>query len=429
MSFDWMSFATGFLERTEEIQTQRREEAEQYEQDQRRAAERNIQTISSRNAIVDRVMGYTNYLEQQGVGDRYIQAAIAAGPESVVELYERVQAAVQSNRGAPLGEDDVEALVNIPAGFAPLDMSMYDFVRQTYGLGPRPTTTEERAPQQFSLWDRLAGRDQMARAEERLSRTPGYEGMTIQEINRAAQRANYESLMPGTFMTFTDTDRYDVTQSDFLREFELQSRAVEDSPDFGRLMGASQNDIELLALQRAFRADALSSFVEGYAARYGQDFIDAHEVTLRQSLGDAYVDNLIEAYVPREETGAEPAISPEDMAAAGIVGGTTIEQPEVEPTPTADGTPETPQDDIAQSVLDQGGTAADAAAAPFLANRQAARALLEYLRYMGAQVNLRDDETINDAIDAWAETVPDVEVPENREVLIQVMRDQLGLQE
>lgn len=428
MSFDWMSFATGFLERTEEIQTQRREEAEQYEQEQRQAAERNAQTISRRRAIADQVTGYTNYLTQQGVSDDYIQAAISAGPESIVSLYERVQAAVQANRGAPLGDDDVAALVNIPEGFTPLDMSMEDFINQTYGLGPRPTTTEERAPQQFSLWDRLAGRDQMARAEERLSRTPGYEGMTIQEINRAAQRANYESLMPGTFMTFIDTDRYDVTQSDFLREFSLQVQGAEELQGFTSLFETLSGD-DLRAAQRAYRADALGSFVEGYASQYGQDFIDSHEVTLRQSFGDAYVDSLIEAYGTPQAPEAEPTISTEDLAAAGIGDGTTIEQPEVEPTLTTDETPELTQEDIEQAVLDQGGTAAQAAAAPFLRNTQAARALLEYLRYMGAQVNLRDDETINDAIDAWAETVPDVEVPENREALIQVMRNQLGLQE
>jgi len=424
MSFDWMSFATGFLERTEEIQTQRREEAEQFEQEQRQAAERNAQTISRRRAIADQVTGYTNYLTLQGVSDDYIQAAISAGPESIVSLYERVQAAVQANRGAPLGDDDVAALVNIPEGFTPLDMSMEDFINQTYGLGPRPTTTEERAPQEFSLWDRLAGRDQMARAEERLSRTPGFEGMTIQEINRAAQRANYESLMPGTFMTFTDTDRYDVTQSDFLREFESQSRAVEGSEGFNSLIETLSGD-DLRAAQRAFRADAMGSFVEGYASRYGQDFIDSHEVTLRQSLGDAYVDSLIEAYVPREETEAEPAISPQELAAAGIGDGTTIEQPEVEPTLTTDETFELSQEDIEQSVIARGGTVAEAV---FLSNVQASTALYEYLQYMGAQVNMLDDETINDAIDAWAETVPDVEVPENRTVLIQEMRNALQQQ-
>jgi hypothetical protein len=420
MSFDWMSFATGFLERTEEIQTQRREEAEQFEQEQRQAAERNAQTISRRRAIADQVTGYTNYLTQQGVGDEYIQAAISAGPESIVSLYERVQAAVQSNRGAPLGDDDVAALVNIPEGFTPLDMSMEDFINQTYGLGPRPTTTEERAPQQFSLWDRLAGRDQMARAEERLASTPGYEGMTIQEINRAAQRANYESLMPGTFMTFADTDRYDVTQSDFLREYELQSRAVEDSPGYNRLVEDLVGD-ELLAAERAFRADALNSFVAGYASRYGEDFIAAHEVTLRQSLGDAYVDSLREAY--REQ--AEPTISTEELAAAGIGDGTTIEQPTVETTLTTDETPELSQEEIEQAVVERGGTAAEAA---FLSNVQASTALYEYLQYMGAQVNMLDDETINDAIDAWAETVPDVDVPENRAFLIQEMRNALQQQ-
>ena len=53
MSFDWTSFATGFMEKTDEIWTNRRETAQDYEEEQRKAAERNIATISRRRQIAD----------------------------------------------------------------------------------------------------------------------------------------------------------------------------------------------------------------------------------------------------------------------------------------------------------------------------------------------------------------------------------------
>ena len=80
MSFDWTSFATGFMEKTDEIWTNRREKAEDYEEEQRKAAERNIATISRRRQIADQVTGYAASLKQNGVSDEQIQAIVSSGP-------------------------------------------------------------------------------------------------------------------------------------------------------------------------------------------------------------------------------------------------------------------------------------------------------------------------------------------------------------
>jgi hypothetical protein len=123
MGFDWMSFATGFLERTEEIRSTREEEAKTYEEEQRRAAERNATEISRRRAIADQVTGYASYLTSNGVSNEQLQAVIASGPQAIEQLTSRVQAAVQANGGRPLGASDIDTLITMPEGFTPMPMT------------------------------------------------------------------------------------------------------------------------------------------------------------------------------------------------------------------------------------------------------------------------------------------------------------------
>src|SRR6056300_35769 len=143
MGFDWMSFATGFMEQTSETLERRREEAQQYEEQQREAAARNAATIARRRAVADQVTGYANYLMSNGLSNAQIQATIASGPRAMEELTQRVQSAVRANGGRPLGVSDVNSLISMPEGFTPTDMTMAEYIDQTYGLGAVQTTPTE----------------------------------------------------------------------------------------------------------------------------------------------------------------------------------------------------------------------------------------------------------------------------------------------
>ena len=112
MGFDWQAFATGFLQQTAKNQTEAREDARNYEERQRQLAERNAQTISKRRAVANQVVGLTNMLRDNGASQEVIQAAVSAGPQSVVELANKVNSA-RETLGRNLSSDDIESLVNI----------------------------------------------------------------------------------------------------------------------------------------------------------------------------------------------------------------------------------------------------------------------------------------------------------------------------
>lgn len=296
MGFDWMSFATGFLEKTAEIQEERREEAKDFEKEQRSAAERNIQDLSRRRAFADQVTGYSNYLMSQGFTDAQIQAVIASGPRQIEQIASTVQQAVAANNNRPLTATEVEALFSMPEGFVPLDVTVDEYVDRTFGLNV-PTATQQPEEQQFGIMDRIFGRDQMARAEGRLGRTPVFEGMTIQQVNEAARRADYTSLQPGTFATFAGAgNRYGPEeQSEFIDRFDSILDDLEDNPEYNTLLdqeGKTREQIE--ADRRAMRIAMVDPYITAVATSYRdpQDFMDAHQAQLEIRLGEEYVSQL-----------------------------------------------------------------------------------------------------------------------------------------
>jgi hypothetical protein len=359
MSFDWMSFATGFMERTTEIREQRREEAKQFEEEQRQAAQRNAQLISRRRAIADQVTGYANYLTRNGVSNEQLQAVISSGPQAIEALTSRVQAAVQANGGRPLGSSDVASLISMPEGFTPLDMTTQEFIDQTYGLAVTPLTREER---EFSLLDRLGGRDQMARARDRLNRTAIVEGMTIEEINAAAMQGDYQSLIPGTFASIVGSSAYDFDAStDFTVTFERRLATLQDSDRWKQTLGLAPEEQE--AAQAALLEEAMGPIIRMGMSTYGDAFLADQESYLRSIMGDGFMDSLIDEETSpptREEetpttTTAEPAETTEAIPTGSDVV-TPSSTTTVDPALRGDGTPAGTEDGIVTTTLPPLGT-------------------------------------------------------------------------
>lgn len=351
MRFDWSSFATGFMNRTVEIRDQRREEAKDYEDEQRTAAERNAQVISRRRAIADQVTGYAGYLQSNGVTDAQLQATISSGPQAIQALTERVQQAVQANGGRPLGATDVDAIISMPEGFTPLDMTAQEFIDNTYGLSVTPSAREE---QDFSFLDRVAGRDQMSRAQERLNRTPIVEGMTIEEVNRAAMQGDYQSLIPGTFASIVGRTAapYGVSQraevsSDFVNTLDRLLDNVRGSDAYRSI---NPSDAEA---RQALLRDTTDSFIRNSVDQYGMDFLADQATFLGLQLGEDYVNNLISDYTTADTatTPVTPAVPTAtavdtdavDAAVREALGGAVPAEPVEPPVTTGIVTPEVTQ--------------------------------------------------------------------------------------
>jgi len=318
MGFDWQAFATGFLQQTAKNQTEAREDARNYEERQRELAERNAQTISKRRAVANQVVGLTNMLRDNGASQEVIQAAVSAGPQSVVELANKVNSA-RETLGRNLSSDDIESLVNMPENFSVIDMDTEDFIRKTYGLGYEGAGTSEETVER-TFMDRLTGRKLRDAARARLDSEVMVDGLTAYDINQMAQQQDYESLVPGTFITFNEMKVFDpaTDMASFSRTITSLVSDVEDSAEFNRITNEMQETrfsedldqeqidkrlAELQAEKDALYLRNVKPTIDSMVSTYGDSFLDATDGYLRSFLGDSYVDSL--SFEPEEDEEAD----------------------------------------------------------------------------------------------------------------------------
>ena len=341
MSFDWTSFATGFMEKTDEIWTGRKEKAEDYEERQREAAERNIATISRRRQIADQVTGYAASLKQNGLSDDQIQAIVSSGPDAISKAMAQVTKAVEANGGRPLGPADVDTILNLPDNFTPIDMSTDEFIRKTYGLSV-PTRTEQQT-EESSFFDRLTGRSAMADARGRLASEPMAAGMSVQEINDAARSADYQTLIPGSFVTYSGLEVFNPAKDAdaFIRSTNLQVKAAQETTAYTDLEKAAESvrfdtslsDVErnseltrIRREQQEIIREVVGPLIDSYSDMYGDSFTQPMERYVSSILGADYLAGTQEP--TRQGT---PAVDDLEAATPDLAEPVV---PEVDVTPT-----------------------------------------------------------------------------------------------
>jgi len=352
MGFDVQAFATGFLEsRVKDIE-KKGDEARAFEENQRTLADRNTQTLSKRNAVVQQVVGLSNMLRDNGASERVIQAAIAAGPQEITTLANKVTEARKAAGGGKLGASDIEALVNIPEGFSVMDTDTTNLIRKTYGLGYEGKGVTKDMPER-SFMDRLRGDKQMDMARARLDREVIKDGYTAYDVNQMSAQQDYESLVPGTFITFNDIKVFRPSEDmdGFTRTINNLTKAVEDTGAYSTLdteikglIGAIQvsEDPEEVAAAKARLPKAQAEMDELYLSTvgstiqdmvdtYGESFTDGADGYLRSFLSESYVNSLslgtteadedteddLEAAFPDATTSTPRATEPADATSTG----------------------------------------------------------------------------------------------------------------
>jgi hypothetical protein len=212
-------------------------------------------------------------------------------------------------------------------------MTRQEFIDRSFGLSaPEIDRPEPRDP---GIIGSIFGYGAMDQARERLNRTPYMDGMTIEEINRVAQQQDYQSLIPGTFVTVTSLDRYDPTVqgADFVETAERQLAALQRSRRWEQTRGDRE-------LQQELIQETMTSLVTGYADRYGDAFIADQESYITSILGEEYTANFVDSYLNPPEEDNAPAGPNDDVATEVVtedIQTTTLpplstEEPQPEPT-------------------------------------------------------------------------------------------------
>ena len=305
MGFDWMAFAEGFMEETASNIKEKKAEARAYGLEQDDLAKRNLLKISERNATVNKVMGLTQMLSDNGVSNDQIQAAVASGPNAISELAVKVKEAVDAQDGKPLTSTDVEGIIRMPENFSPVNMELDEYVRRSYGLySPNKGVSET---PEIGFWDRVTGDAAMIRAKGKLDSSAIYEGYTAADINEMAALTDYDAVIPSTFATFADFKRFDndarmsvekdiLTKIKVLEEsdptyFAARTTLTDISP-------TTQIEEEIAARNAALKivkdthAQNFGSIFDQAITTYGTKAIVGLEDLMKTHMGDDYYNSL-----------------------------------------------------------------------------------------------------------------------------------------
>jgi hypothetical protein len=351
MGFDWRAFAEGIATTAAANIKEKKKEARAYREEQEQLAKDNIMKISRRNAVVNEVLGLTNYLEDQGVRTAQMQAAIASGSQAIQDLYTKVRAAVEANGGRKLSDTEVDMIIKMPEGFQPLDMDMDQYVRKTYGLGleTKGATAEE---PDIGFFDRLTGDSAMMRSKYKLGSEIVYDGYTAEDINMLARQQEYEALQPSTYATIADLKRFDLKAKKFILDsiVTLKKDREELDPAYKAALDTLETFDErggLTQLELDLKANPDSANIKQQIAEYKSaqnkvksiemplyqmvydDAIDTYglaafedlETSMLANVGEEYVENLRELLFPtmKQTIGTGSAVDADNIEALGEV--------------------------------------------------------------------------------------------------------------
>ena len=317
MGFDWKMFAADFLtEVTEDIE-ERQTEAKDYAKEQKAAAERNAQLINQRDMKAKAAAQYGKMAENLGASPAQIRTAMASGMTGVADLYNKLQEVANSKGVKRLGVDDIEAVISMPnipmVNESLADMSLEDFAKRTYGV--QPLSVEKPEEKEYSMLASMFGYDAKQRAEKKLQETEYMGGLSVADINALSRQSEYQSLIPGATMTFTEIDYF--TPDEALTFSTKLSKAMSDATDGDdaeayikakvRAAGAdAQARAEADRKARAFlRAKAAKPLIEYFADTYQHGgFFDNRLVTqqIEDTMGSAFLNDLMEVYGLETET-------------------------------------------------------------------------------------------------------------------------------
>ena len=247
------SFLTGFLNQKGKQMTAANEKAERYYDLQLQLAEQNKGKYKSRVAVANNLVSVANEIRSLYGTEEQIKAAVAQGPKELSNLLSRMKRD-KDLKGAGWNKDYVQGVyaklpanvTNSPEWLKYSEMDTTDYIMETLGV-KKYEVGDYKSPDS-SFWDKLSGKNRMARTRADLDELEFYEGMSVYDINQSANEADYNALLPGAFLEYT-TDKYitsdvittfrdnaakvlkDINQNDTYKNIlEVAKKSFEDLP-------------------------------------------------------------------------------------------------------------------------------------------------------------------------------------------------------
>ena len=251
-----VAFLTGFLQKTaDDLKTQDKKAQDFYDL-QLRLVETNAPKVKQNKSVIDNLLSVSNQIKGLGGSQEMINVAKSSSPSGLTELRDKMLQA-QKDYGVQWKPDFVQNVWGkIPDAvretdafkqYATLDSS--EFFNQSYGQTGYEIG-DFKAPE-VGFFDRIKGKNKMAKVREELDQMDYADGMSIYDINQSANAAQYQSLIPGAYINYTTIKPF--TSEDRIKVEEVRLPRIELNLQRDSRYKIAEDDLDTL------RPDLISS--------------------------------------------------------------------------------------------------------------------------------------------------------------------------
>ena len=212
MGVDWQAFATAFLNGTALNIKERKDDADEYEDELKEKAEDNKALLSTRKSAAQAAYQHILTAKELGADDRTIKAALRAGPQGIMTLSNTlIKAKADFQREAPGVEwtpQDVAARAAVPSLWeAESDDSTPEYYKkltdQLYGLGGG-TAGDYKSKASSSWLENAMGFNAKDRIREELDIDVGAGGFSTYDLSKLDTTPSYTAGDFATVVTYTN---------------------------------------------------------------------------------------------------------------------------------------------------------------------------------------------------------------------------------
>ena len=281
--FNPKAFAAGALSELNEIIDTNFDEAKAYEEEQRELFKTSKIEIGRRRGIVGGLVSVARKLGDMGVSKAAIQAAHSSGPQGLLTLQKLI---TEENKrrvglGGKLSGDEINAMISMGGLTAAQNpefekMDYQTFFEKSMNLGD--SGTPEAAPQRNFIQEALGFGDKKA-VRAKLDAEMGGGKLSILDINEAAQRDAYNSLMPGSYATFTPTPFYESSKA--IKQYatlanilETQLANAKKHEGYRKIQSSNLPQSEIDKLKLAYKQNEMIDFVATQVQKFGKDAVN-----------------------------------------------------------------------------------------------------------------------------------------------------------
>jgi len=261
------AFATGFLTQKGKQMTAANEKAEKYYDLQLQLAEQNKGKYKSRVGVANNLVSVANEIRSLYGTEEQIKAAVAQGPKELSNLLNRMKRD-KDLKGTGWNKEYVQGVyaklpanvTNSPEWLKYSEMDTTDYIMETLGV-KKYEVGDYKSPDS-SFWDKLSGKNKMARTRADLDELEFYEGMSVYDINQSANEADYNALLPGAFLEYT-TEKFITPEvrSDFAKDIETTVAIIKKDPEVQGLIASHKELMKKIPGQTLFKSTVLDRTV------------------------------------------------------------------------------------------------------------------------------------------------------------------------